>query len=93
MAIGDTALTIVTQTADQKNEAACEAIRDTCLNAIRQAKIAVDRANQAIADAPGDKATVMGKFGSDQTDAEALMQKLVALVNDHKATRSSTLSF
>lgn len=93
MAIGDTVLARVTQTDDQKNDAACEAIRETCLNAIRQAELAVKRANQAVADAPGDKAAVMGKFGSDQTDAEALMQKLVTLVNDHQATGGSTLRF
>ena len=93
MAIGDTTVAVVTQTTDQQDGSACETIREICINAIRQAKIAVDRANQAIADAPGSKSTVMGKFASDQTDAEKLMQKLVTLVNDHQADEGSTLRF
>ena len=93
MPIGDSSVSDVAQTADQGNEAACEEIRQACLRGLATAQRIVNRANVLIANAPGDKAAVMSKFGADQTDAEALMQKLVTLANAHQAAGESAISF
>ena len=93
MPIGDTTVTEVTMTTAQEDQKACEMVREGCLDLIRRAQQIVNQANQAITDAPGDKAAVMGLFGADQTDAEALMQKVVTLVNDHQQTGSPAVSF
>lgn len=93
MSIGDSVVVAVTQTDDQKNEAASEEIRRLSLQAILTVKTALTQANDAITNAPGDKATIMAKLGSDQTDAEALIQKIVTLVNDHQATADDDVSF
>ena len=93
MAIGDSVVSAVTQTDDQKNEAAAEEVRRFGLHTIQAVKTFFTQANDAITNAPGDKATVMAKLGSDQTDAETLLQKMVALVNDHQATADADVSF
>jgi len=93
MAIGDSVVATVAQTDDQKNEAAAEEIRRLGLHAILTVNTIITQANDAITNAPGDKATVMAKLGSDQTDAETLLQKIVTLVNDHQATADDDVSF
>lgn len=93
MAIGDSVVGSVAQTDDQKNEAAAEEIRRLLLHVVSCCDGGLTQALDAITAAPGDKATVMAKLGTDQTDAETLAQKIVTLINDHQASAESDVSF
>lgn len=93
MSIGDSVVAAVTQTDDQKNEAAAEEIRRLLLHIVSCCGSGLTQVLDTITNAPGDKAAVMAKLGSDQTDAETLAQKIVTLVNDHQATADDDVSF
>ena len=52
----------------------------------------IQRASTFIAQAPGGKAGINTALASTQVEASAILDELVALVNNHKATGSSDVT-
>ena len=77
---------------DAKNQNAANRIRRCCARAAQHAELCVNRLNEFIAEAPGDKAAVLAKLSAgDKTEVEAIAAAQVALYNAHSA--SSDISF
>ncbi len=57
--------------------------------AVRAARQVVDRASALVTEAPGGKASINSELSTTQSEASALLDKLVTLVNTHKATGSA----
>lgn len=54
--------------------------------AIKNNRVTISRIGEIVANAPGGKAGCLACLGADQAEAVSLLDKLVTLLNAHKAT-------
>ncbi len=97
MGIADDGLTLPvvdTSTDDGKNTHASNVVKHVISNRlIRDCARAVNDANEAISLAPGDKAAVLSKLGTDQAEVEAVMDALLAIYNSRRKTGDAAKLF
>ena len=66
----------------------CSKVVRAMIRAVRTNRQLIGRLTAIIASAPGGKAGVITELGADAAEASQLLDKMVALVNAHKATGS-----
>jgi hypothetical protein len=59
------------------------------IQAIRSNRQLITRLTSIVSSAPGGKAGIVTELGADATEASAILDKMVALVNAHKAAGSA----
>jgi len=62
------------------------------ISAIRQNRDTLSRITKAVANAPGGQAGCLTALGAEQAEAIAILDKLVTLLNTHKATGVSDVT-
>ena len=75
---------------DQNAANVCDAASKRMLNRIQRC---IDTMNQAITDAPGNKATVLALTTGGATDIQALADAVMAAHESHKAAADASLAF
>jgi len=74
-------------------DAVCAAqLQRTLIRAVRSARQLVARATNLTTGCPGGKDGMNTELASTQAEASAILDKLVALVNAHKATGSADVT-
>lgn len=74
-------------------DAVCAAkIQKLLKRVVKNANAVINRAANHVATAPGGKAGVNSELAGTQAEAEAILDKLVALANAHKATNAADLT-
>lgn len=74
------------------DEVCAAKLQRALIRSVRTARQIVNRAAALTAGCPGGKAGMNTALDSSQTEASALLDKLVALVNAHKATGSADVT-
>lgn len=79
-------------TDDQKDQHGADKISALCARAVQLSRRLVNQLNACLTDAPGGKTATDTKLGADAVEAQAIADKLVALVNAHKKTGASDVT-
>lgn len=80
-------------TSPAASDAVCAAqLQRALIRSVRTARQVVARATALVAECPGGKAGMNTELAATQAEASAILDKLVALVNAHKATGSADVA-
>lgn len=80
-------------TSQNPTDAVCAAqLQRALIRAVRSARQIVNRATALTTNCPGGQAGMNTELASTQAEASAILDKLVALVNTHKATGSADVA-
>ena len=93
MPIADQDITPVNLTDQQKVDRALRQIKSILKRTVQGSRRTIGTINKIVKDTPGGKAAIVSAAGDDAAEAQAIISKLVAIVNNHKATNSDDVSF
>lgn len=81
-----------TTTASAADDLCAAKLQKALKRAVQTARQIVTRATSLVAEAPGGKTAINTELAATQTEASAILDKLVAIVAAHKATGSADVT-
>jgi len=92
MGLADKAINHPNLTNTQKNERAANNIRRMLGRAVKQQRQALKNIKGIIKTAPGNKATILGLLGADETEAATMIDEMKTFANTHKKANDPNIT-